>query len=117
MELALVFSGFILKKAKSRGYPTETITDADYTDDLVLLTNTPVQAKSLLHSLEQAVRSISLYVNSDKTEFKYFNGAISSLNAKPLKFEDQFSYSRSNISSTESNVNICIGKAWTATNR
>ena len=28
--------------------------DADYADDLVLLTNTPAQAEYLLHSLKQA---------------------------------------------------------------
>ena len=27
-------NGLILKKARSRWYPTETIMDADYTDDL-----------------------------------------------------------------------------------
>ena len=43
------------------------ITDADYTDDLVLLANTPAQAKSLLHSLEQAAGGIYLYVNINKT--------------------------------------------------
>ena len=37
-------NGFTLKKARSRQYPAETITDANYTDDLVLLTNTPTQA-------------------------------------------------------------------------
>ena len=45
-------TGFTLKKkkkARSRRYPTETITDAGYTDDLELLTNT---AKAeLLHNL------------------------------------------------------------------
>ena len=29
------------KKAKSRRYPTETITDADYADNQILLANTP----------------------------------------------------------------------------
>ena len=39
-------------KAKSRWYPTETITDADYTDDLALLANTPAQAESRQHCLK-----------------------------------------------------------------
>ena len=41
-------NGFTLKMARSRRYPGEPITDADYTDDIVLLTNTPTQAESLL---------------------------------------------------------------------
>ena len=41
--------GFTLTKERSRRYPAQTITDVDYTDDIALLTNTPVPAESLLH--------------------------------------------------------------------
>ena len=40
-------------------------------------------------------------------------GTISTLNGKHLKLVDQFTYLSSNISSTESKVNIHIGKTWT----
>ena len=40
--------------ARRRRYPSETITDADSSDDLALLANTPAQAESLLHILVQA---------------------------------------------------------------
>ena len=102
-------NGFTLKKQKI----DETITDADYVDDLVLLANTSVESESLLHDLEQTERGIGLLVNSDKTEFMYFNqnGAISSFNGKPLKLVDHFMYRGSNILSTESDVSIRIGKA------
>ena len=56
-------------KENSWWYLTETFTNTDYADDLVLLANTPAQAESLLHSLEQTASGIGLYVNSDKTEF------------------------------------------------
>ena len=100
-------------KARSRHF-VETITDEDYTDNLALLTNTPAQAKSLLHRLEQAARGVVLYMNSKKPEFMCFNqdDAIS-LNGKPLKLVDDFIYLGSNISSTESIINKCISKAWT----
>ena len=39
------------KKIRSWRYSAETIIDTDYPDYLALLTNTPAQAKSLLHSL------------------------------------------------------------------
>ena len=39
------------------------------------------------------------------------NGAISLLNGKPLKLVEQFIFFGSNISFTEINVNIRIGKA------
>ena len=43
-------NGFTLKKARSRHHPRETIIDADYADDIVLLVNTPIQVKSLLYT-------------------------------------------------------------------
>ena len=49
---------FTVKKARSRQYPAETITDADYADDLVLPKNTPAYAKFQQHSLEQTARDI-----------------------------------------------------------
>ena len=95
------------------------MTDADYTDDLALLTNTPVQFKSLLHSLKQAARGIDLYVTTNKMEFICFKqeGAISTLSDYPLKLIDQFTYLGSNISSTESDVNKHLVKVWTIIDR
>ena len=52
-------NGFTLAKARSR------ITDTKYTDDIVLLENTPIQ--SLLHSLEWTAGGIGFHVNTDKT--------------------------------------------------
>ena len=66
-------NGFKLTKERSRRYPAQTITDADYADDIALLANTPIQAKTLLHSLEQAAAGIGLYVNAHKTEYMCFN--------------------------------------------
>ena len=37
-------NGFTLGKARSKRYPSETIRDADYVDDLELFANTPAQA-------------------------------------------------------------------------
>ena len=84
------------------------MTGPDYADDLVLLANTPTQAKSLLHSIEQAAEGIGLHVKTNKTEYMHYKqkGAISSLSYKPLKLGDQFTYLGSNISSTEMDVNI-----------
>ena len=58
-----------MKKDQKPTISCKTISDADYVDDLVHLTNTPVQAKSLLHSREQTARFIGLYIILDK-EFK-----------------------------------------------
>ena len=59
---------FYIKKRKKKGqirrYLAETITDAHYPYGLVFLVNTPVQAESLLHSLEQAARGIRINMNT-----------------------------------------------------
>ena len=88
----------------------------EYTD-LALLANTPAQTKSV-SSLEKAARGIGFYVNSDKMELMCFkqDGDISK-HVKPLKLVDQFTFLGSNISSTENNINIYIGKAWAAIGR
>ena len=62
-------NGFTLKKAKTRRYPVQTITNADYADDIALLANTPTQSESRQHSLEQAIGGVGLHVNADKTEY------------------------------------------------
>ena len=46
-------NGFNLAKERSRKYPAQIITDADYAVDIALLANTLAQAESLLHSLER----------------------------------------------------------------
>ena len=85
-------NGFELTKKRRRRYPTKTITDADYADDIALLENTPKQAETLLHSLERDSADIGLHVNAHKTEYMCFNqaGDISTLDATSLKLVDKF---------------------------
>ena len=91
--------------------------DANYTDKLTLLANTPAQAEFLLHNLEQTARGIGFWVNANVLKKKTTNkqkGAISMLSGKPLKLVDLFIHLDSNISSTENVVDICLTKAWNA---
>ena len=96
-------NGFKLTKERSRRYPAQIITDTDYADDIALLANTPAQAETLLHSLEQAAACIGLHVNADKTEYKSFNQRddIATLNGSSLKLVDKFTYLGSSVSSTK----------------
>ena len=112
-------NGFILKKARNRLYPAQTITDADCTDDTASLANTPTQAKSLLHSQEQAAGGMGLYVKADQMEYMCFNqkGGINTLTGVSLKLEDKFMYLSRSTSSTENDINIHLAKAWTAIDR
>ena len=85
--------------------------DSHHTDDIVLLANTPAQAESLLHSLEQAAGGVGLHVNANKTEYMCFNqrGNISTLNGGSLKLVNNFTYLGSSISSTEKYGLLLIG--------
>ena len=109
-------NGFKLTKERSRRYPTQTITDANYTDDIALLANAPAQAETLLNSLERAAAGISLHVNAHKTEYMCFTqtGDISTPNCSSLKLVDKFTYLRSSVSSNETDINTRMTKAWTA---
>ena len=80
---------------------------------MALLTNTPTEAESLLHSLEQAAGGIGLQVNTDKTESMCVNqkGSISSLNGGSLKLADKLTYLKSSVSFIKM-TSIC--NVWTS---
>ena len=82
---------FKVTKERSRRYPAQTNTDSDNADDIALLANAPIQAETLLHSLERAAAGIGLHVNAHKTEYMCFNqtGDISILNGSSLKIVDK----------------------------
>ena len=109
-------NGFKLANERNRRYPAQTITDADYANDIALLANTSAQAEILLHSLERAVAGIGPHVNADMTEYMCFNQRddISSLKNRPLKLVDKFPYRGSSVSSTEKDINTRLAKVWTA---
>ena len=96
-------NGFKLTKKRSRKYPSKTITDADYADDIPILANAPTQAETLLHSQEQAAAGIGLHVNAYKTEYMCFNqtGDISTLGGSSLKLVDKFTFLGSSVPSTK----------------
>ena len=114
-------NGFTLKKTRSRRYLAQTITDADYSNDIALLANTSNQAKSLLHSLEPAAGGIGIHVNADKTEFMSFNQNqirdISTRTGSPLKLVDKFTRLGSSVSSTENDINTRRAKTWSVFDR
>ena len=112
-------NSFKLAKERSKRYPAQTITDSDYTDDITLLANLPARAESLLHNHERAAGGTDFHVNVNKTEYMGFNqrGDIPTLQSGSLKLVDMFTYLRSNVSSTENDINTRLATAWTAIDR
>ena len=109
-----------LKKARSRWYPAQTITDADYVDDSAA-GNYTHPGRIPLHSLEKAVSGIGLHVNADKTKYVCFNQNqtrdISTLTGSSLKLVDKFVYLGSIVSPTKNNINTRLAKAWSVIDR
>ena len=102
-----------LKKVRSRSYSAETMTDAVYADDLMLLAKTLDQTEFLFHGQDTG-GGFGIYLNENKTEYICLKQEriISPLRGKPQKIIDQFKYLISNITSIEMNVNIHFAKAW-----
>lgn len=63
-------NGFTLHPQRSNRYPASKITDADYTDDLMLFSNLIIQMETLLHSLEHLAKGID---HLDITEYISLN--------------------------------------------
>ena len=78
-----------------------------------ILANTPNQAKTVLHSLEQSAAGIGLHVNAHKTEYMCFNqtGDISTQEGTSLKLVDKFTYLRCSVLSTKKDIDTLLTKA------
>ena len=59
--------GLTLELARSRRFSTKKVTDAEYADDLALLSDNWYNAEKLMHFLEQSAAFIGLSVNATKT--------------------------------------------------
>ena len=113
--------GFTLVEYKSRRHPAVKITDADYADDLAIISDYLSDSSALLHKLEEAASEIGLYVNAKKTEFICYNqqhtSTIKSYQNNNISAVKEFTYLGSNISSTKRDIEIRLGKAWSALNK
>ena len=104
-----------LTKKEAEGTPQKQL-PTPTTPMTAILANTPNQAETLLHSLEQAAAIIGFHVNVHKTEYMCFNqtGDISTLDGTSLKLVDKFTYLGSSVSSTEKDIDTQLTKERTA---
>ena len=111
--------GLTLELARSSRFHTKKITDADYADDVALLSDKSYNAQKLLYIQEKSAAFIGLHVNVTKTEYMCYNqdSTIDTLNKILLKKIDDFVHIGSNIASTEKDVLIRISKSWSALDR
>ena len=99
-----------LAKEESWNYRAQTIKDADYADNIVLLANTPAQVKSLLHSLERVTTDIGFKVNVHRRNTRALNqrGDISTRTDGPLKLVKKFTYHEIIDSSNKKDINTWL---------
>ena len=97
------------------------MTDADYADDLAIISNHDKNDETMFHKIEKIAEKIGLKININKTEYMSINQDKNTLKIKNLKDEniklvEDFKYLGSYIGSTEHGVNIRIAKARAALN-
>ena len=104
-----------LTTARSRRYPVEDNTDADYADDKALLANTPTQVDPPRH---QTGRDFGFYISADNSKYICFNKKrhISTLNDGSPVLVDKFTDLSRSVSFTEIDINMRLAKALSAIN-
>ena len=65
--------GLTINERRSRRVEAESISDLDFADDIVLMSNTVKQAQKLLLSVEEECKKVGLMLNSGKTKSMFLN--------------------------------------------
>ena len=110
-----ISAGFMLEKKQFSREPAEYITDADFADDLELISNYLEQAQLLLSRLEMAAEPIGLHENCKKTEHMLLNQDetdLKKLSGDLLKQVHNFKHLRSWITDSKNDMEVRIGLAW-----
>ena len=113
--------GHTLHPRRSRRYPAVKITvNADFADDLALLTDSVAEAQKFLDSLEHAANSIGLHLNEDITKYMGINikdddkQNITAAIGESIKKVQDFVYLGSRTSNTEKDFIVRKAEAWAA---
>ena len=110
-----ISTGFMLEKKQFSREPAEYITDADFADDLELISNYMEQAQLLLSRLEMAPEAIGLHENCKKTEHMLLNQDetdLKTLSGDLLKQVHDFKHLGSWITDSKNDMEVRIGLAW-----
>ena len=84
-------------EVESSHHPAVHLTDADFADDIALISQSLADAQSLLRSLEEASNCVGLYLNETKTEYMnkcslLTNDGIKTLQETLLKLVEDYKY-------------------------
>ena len=65
--------GFTLVKRQSRRIKPSVVTDCDFADDIVLMSNEVKQAQTFFNVLEKVAKKVGLHINGEKNKFLSLN--------------------------------------------
>ena len=78
-------NGFKLAKERSRNYPAQKFTDADYTDNRALLANTPAQAEHFFPTSGRVDAAIWIHhMDSNKTDTGKGSGSANKIGSSKI---------------------------------
>ena len=111
--------GITLHQQIGRHCPAIKLMDADFADDVALLSNTMNEAQGLLNTVESASESVRWAMNADKTKFMCYEQdsqiqSLKSVEGKNLECVTNFEYPSSWISTTSRYIASCKMKTWPA---
>ena len=114
-------NGLQYRPRRSFRHPDLFITDADFADDIALLSDSLTNAQALLSALESASNCTGLYLNETKTECMPINTRnniqIRTLSNNILKCVEDYKYLVSHILNSKKDFNTRKGMAWNACNK
>ena len=113
--------GFTLAKRQSKRINPTVITDCDFADDIVLLSNEIEQAQIFFKKVEKETMKVGLHVNSEKTKYLALNQRVApeiiTADGTNIEYVDDYKYLGSWIGSTEKDISIRKTLAWKASNK
>ena len=109
--------GLTLQQRRSSRHPAVKLTDADFADDLALLTDTTAEAQEFLLCLEEAAHSVGLHLNESKTKYISVNcpdTVIRAASGKEIDKVEDFVYLGSWVNDSVHDFMVRKAKAWAA---
>ncbi|XP_014788902.1 uncharacterized protein LOC106882658 [Octopus bimaculoides] len=111
-------SSFTVSPAQSRRDEAKKISDAQFADDIVMVTNAAREAEELMQDMDTMSMSVGLNMNEIKTKYLLENikkpEKIMNVGGKPPELVEDFLYLGAKIGNTVGDIVERKSKAWVA---
>ena len=109
--------GLTIAKRRSSRQPAKYMTDADYADDIVLMSDTLQDAQTLFHRVEEAALDVGLSINTKNTKpilIGQEDQHLYTLDGNTIETVEDFQYLGVWIVDSKKEVRTRKAKAWSA---